>query len=902
MTMVRMNALDLGAGYDVQFDAGVNADLLVRAAQGGNFLSRLSDEGVRATLAPTYTVGNYSYGGIEQLTGGGWVVYGTIYSGGGRGMMIRMYNASGKPIGTDIKPMTEQGGNELSGTGYTLTATANGGFAVTYTSDASSATQIAVNYTQGGAAQTYNIYQASDVRIRYYDASGNPLAASNIASTDSITINGASTNRQADNQYIHDSGTLAGGQVAYVYLDRVQVGQDGAVGGGFHAQDTLTVQVSGGSGAPGTPVRVDQIPYYTGNGGGDPGVNTLNGTGANVVALPGGGFAVVWTENSFGKPGGGFDGYDAKIRYFDAAGNPTTDALTFLVRGTDIGNVTKYIWAEALPDGRVVVAWQDGADGVNGTAAINAYAGVLSAGGATFVEQQRINPDAATAGHNYSIYDLAVRSDGTFDVAYNDARTNPAYPNFNLNHTVIERFSLGTGVSGETFGGSASADNHTGGAGNDLITGWDGDDTLNGANGNDRIEGGRGDDTLGGGAGADLLAGGEGADTLIGGAGADTLIGGNGSDTASYEGAGTRVVVSLAVRSGKGGEALGDKYAEIENLNGTAYNDILIGDAGANVLTGGAGNDRIDGRGGADTMTGGTGSDIYSVDNTGDKIIESAGAGNDIAYVSVNSYVMDAGLERLVLTGDAYYAVGNDGNNVMRALGSGYHDLRGMGGNDQLYSGSGNDNLYGGTGNDVYYINNASDQAVEYAGEGNDLVNSTVSYELSYKVERLNLAGSAAIDGKGNELANTLTGNSGNNVLEGRQGRDTLRGGGGNDVLSGGKDSDMLIGGAGADAFRFADNSPVDGGRDTLVDFVHGTDRIEIQRYYFGAIQTQSGQLAASEFTLGNAATTTDHHLIYNQTTGTLFYDADGSGAGAKVVIAYLQGNPVLDASDIVLI
>jgi Ca2+-binding RTX toxin-like protein len=225
-----------------------------------------------------------------------------------------------------------------------------------------------------------------------------------------------------------------------------------------------------------------------------------------------------------------------------------------------------------------------------------------------------------------------------------------------------------------------------------------------------------------------------------------------------------------------------------------------------------------------------------------------------------------------------------------------------MGGNDQLYGGSGNDNLYGGAGNDVFYVNNASDQAIEVAGEGNDLVIATVSFELSYNVERLSLAGTGAINGKGNTLANILTGNSGNNVLEGWQGRDTLSGGAGADVLSGGKDRDMLIGGAGADAFRFAGNSAADGGRDTIVDFVHGTDRIEIERYYFGAIQTTSGPLAASEFTLGTAARTADQHLIYNQANGVLYYDADGSGAGTKVAIAYLQGNPVLDAGDIVLI
>ena len=903
MTLVRMNALDLGGGYDVQFDAGTNSDLLVRAAEGGNFLSRLSDEGVRTTLAANYTQGNYNDGGIQQLTGGGWAVYGTIYSGGGRGLMIQMYDASGKPIGTDIQPMREQGDDPLSGTGYTVTPTANGGFAVTYSSDASSSTQVALHYSQGGVPQTYQLNEASDVRIRYYDATGKALGPSSIASTDSVTINGASTNRQADNQYIHDSDTLTGGQVAYVYYDRVQVGQDAAVGGGIHGQDTLTVQVSTGSGAPGTPIRVDQIPFYTGNGGGDPGVNTLDsGTAANVVKLPAGGFAVIWSESSYGGPGNAFDGWDVKIRYFDAAGNATTDALTFLTRGTDLGNVTKYIWAEALPDGRIAVAWQDGLAGVNGTSAVDAYAGVLSAGGATFAEHQRINPDAAVATQTFSIYDLAVRSDGTFDVAYTDARPRDDGSGFNLNHTVIERFSLGTGVTGETFGGTAGDDSHNGTAGDDLITGWDGNDVLGGAGGNDRIEGGRGDDTLSGGNGADVLAGGEGNDTLLGGAGADRFFGGNGTDTVSYEGSGRGVAASLAVHGASGGDAGGDTFNGIENLTGTAYADTLTGDGGANTLTGGAGNDRLDGRGGVDTLIGGSANDLYLIDDAGDTVIEAPGGGKDVAYVAANNYVMAAGLEQVVLTGTAYTATGNAEANILRAATGGTHVLYGMGGNDILIGGTGADVLYGGTGNDAYYIDNADDQIGESAGEGNDVVVTKVTYTLPGQVERMVLAGSAAINGKGNELVNSIAGNAGANRLEGMAGNDRLAGGGGDDVLSGGAGRDTLIGGAGADAFRFADWGAQDGGFDQIVDFVHGTDRIEIQRYYYGAVKTEAGALGVAEFTVGTAATTADHRFIYNQSEGVLYYDADGSGAGAKIALAHLQGNPVLDAGDIVMI
>jgi hypothetical protein len=228
-----------------------------------------------------------------------------------------------------------------------------------------------------------------------------------------------------------------------------------------------------------------------------------------------------------------------------------------------------------------------------------------------------------------------------------------------------------------------------------------------------------------------------------------------------------------------------------------------------------------------------------------------------------------------------------------------------MGGNDQLYGGSGNDTLFGGTGNDIYYVNASGDQVVEYTGEGNDLVISTVTYELAGNagnVERLYLRGAAAVDGKGNTLGNTLIGNSAANRLEGLAGRDTLNGGNGDDVVSGGRDGDLLIGGAGADSFRFAGCYASEAGFDTVRDFVHGTDKVQIEHYYYGGIESQGGPIAAIEFTKGTAATTANQNLIYNQDTGVLYYDADGTGAQAKIAIALFEGKPVLDASDIVMI
>ncbi len=901
MTLVRMNAVDTGGGYNIEIDAGSNADLLVRSSAGGQWVTRMGNDGASSTVAATFPAGNYAYGGIQQLSGGGFVVYGTVHAGLGRGVMLQTYNAAGRAVGTEIMPMGEQGGNTLSGTGYTVTPTAGGGFALTWSSDAAGAAQIPVYYTQNGSAQTYNLSEGSDVRIRYFDATGTALAPSVVAAATDVSINGATTNHVADNQYIYDSATLAGGQVAYVYYDRIQVGQDAAVGGGFHTETSFTVQVSSGSGAPGSPVRVQQIAIDTGNQGGIPGANTLDtSTPANVVALPGGGFAVIWSENSYGGAGHAFDGWDTQIRYFNAAGNPTSDAITLMTRSPDMGNISKYVYADALADGRIAIAFVDGIYGVSGNGQADAYLALVAANGLS-MEVQRINPEAAVNGRYNTIYDLAVRSDGSIDVVYNDASTHgAASPLF---HSVIERFSTGQGVTGQLIGGTDAAETRSGGTGDDLIAGAGGADVLNGLGGNDRLEGGWGDDTLNGGTGADQLAGGEGDDTLAGSAGADRLVGGNGSDTASYAAAGSGVAISLAVGSANGADAAGDTFNSIENVTGSGFNDILVGDVRANVLTGGAGNDRIDGRGGADTMIGGAGNDVYSVDKTLDLIVEDAGKGRDVAYVSVNGYTIAANVEQVVLSGSAYLAYGNSAANTIGALGSGYHEIFGYGGNDRLYGGTGADNLWGGTGNDIYYVNSASDQLIEYADEGIDLAVSTVSFELggnSGNVERLYLVGAAAINGKGNGLVNMLLGNGAANLLEGLAGRDTLSGGGGNDTLSGGRDSDLLIGGAGADAFRFAGAYAADAGADTIRDFVHGTDRIELEYGYYTALG--SGPFDPASFALGTKAATASAHLIYNTANHVLYYDADGSGAQGQIAIARFEGNVTITAADFVII
>ncbi|TPQ49118.1 hypothetical protein C2U72_20210, partial [Prosthecomicrobium hirschii] len=139
------------------------------------------------------------------------------------------------------------------------------------------------------------------------------------------------------------------------------------------------------------------------------------------------------------------------------------------------------------------------------------------------------------------------------------------------------------------------------------------------------------------------------------------------------------------------------------------------------------------------------------------------------------------------------------------------------------------DSMAGGDGDDHYVVDATGDVVTELAGEGIDSVESTVSYTLSANVETLSLEGTAAINGTGNELDNTLTGNSGANVLTGLDGHDQLYGEDGNDTLDGGAGNDTLEGGLGVDSLSGGDGDDVyvvDNVGDVVSETGTGTDEV----------------------------------------------------------------------------
>jgi|GEM_PF-2319344 len=216
---------------------------------------------------------------------------------------------------------------------------------------------------------------------------------------------------------------------------------------------------------------------------------------------------------------------------------------------------------------------------------------------------------------------------------------------------------------------------------------------------------------------------------------------------------------------------------------------------------------------------------------------------------------------------------------------------------DTLIGGAGADTLRGGAGDDIYVVGQG-DRLIERALTGTDLVKSNLSWALGEHLEHLTLIGTGHTTATGNALANRLTGNVGKNVLNGK---------GGNDTLSGGAGQDSLTGGHGADRFVFDSAPNAADNVDRVLDFVTGTDKLCLDADLFRALGMGSitGEaLTTAQFHAGKAAHDSSDRMIYDKTTGKLYYDADGTGHATMKLVAILgtTSHPTLHASDILVL
>ena len=419
---------------------------------------------------------------------------------------------------------------------------------------------------------------------------------------------------------------------------------------------------------------------------------------------------------------------------------------------------------------------------------------------------------------------------------------------------------------------------------NDVINAQGGNDLLEGLSGNDLLRGSLGNDTLDGGAGINTLDGGAGNDTYIVDTTTDILT--------ENSNAGTDTVQSSITYT------LG---TNLENLTLTGSSSINgTGNRGNNILTGNAASNSISGRDGNDLLSSGDGNnEAYDYSNNyldggyGNDTLN-GGAGNDTLYGSYGNDDLAAGVDYVYEEPDAtFYPV--SGNNYLDG-GNGNDALTGGVGSDTLYGSLGNDYLAAGVGyiQDYGYISDTSGSNYLDGGDGDDTLRGGVGSDTligssgnDYLAARSGSAESTGSDGPYRF--------SGNNYLGGGSGNDTLIGGLGSDTLYGSSGSDTLNGGNGADSFRF--DSPYDM-VDTITDFSVVDDTINVSTA-FAYNLTARAAITAAQFRLGAAAADASDRFIYNQNTGALFLDLDGTGDREQVQFATLSPGLAMTNVDI---
>lgn len=291
---------------------------------------------------------------------------------------------------------------------------------------------------------------------------------------------------------------------------------------------------------------------------------------------------------------------------------------------------------------------------------------------------------------------------------------------------------------------------------------------------------------------------------------------------------------------------------QIVDINGTTYEDnflIKYADGENQFLAVLAGSNLTVGTN-SETLTGGTVNAFFQAFFDGVTLNDAFG----FEKINISAVAFQTAMDS-ESTKDDYQIIAKalSGNDTFDL--SAYDDYAfGYGGKDKLFGNGGNDSLDGGGGNDTLI-----------GGNGFDF----------------------------------LTGGGGADSLNGDFGNDHLYGGDGNDRLTGGVGADTLTGGAGADVFVLNQLK----GFDHITDFSSASDTIALSRAVFKGLGPV-GDLTSAAFYAAAGATKghdDDDRVIYNTTTGALYYDADGSGAGKAIQIAALDSHPTLAYTDVLI-
>jgi Ca2+-binding RTX toxin-like protein len=383
--------------------------------------------------------------------------------------------------------------------------------------------------------------------------------------------------------------------------------------------------------------------------------------------------------------------------------------------------------------------------------------------------------------------------------------------------------------------------------------------TIAGGQRDDNLVGGRGHETLLGFAGDDRLSGARGDDYLSGGAGKDRLSGGSGDDY----------------------------------LDGGSNHDKLFGNSGNDQLFGGSGNDELTGGAGHDHLGGGVGNDkaFFNVSKDGSDSVD-LGSGSDVVNVSARA----AGQIRLTFT-SAEVGNGNatDSNTMTNQDGGLAVRLRAENGADSL---TGEISRFDDEG--MTFV--ATSRGVTF--DVRDLV-SGVARGDQFGVVTLGTKEADNLKAVLSDKAyyfnagmgdDRVTGGSKSDFLVGGAGSDALNGRAGSDKFIAGAGNDVLTGGTGDDAFIF--NAPLGASTnvDLIRDFRASDDTIQLDDAVFTGLAV--GALTAGAFAFSTAAAEADDRVIYDQSSGNLFFDATGGTRDDQVLFATLTNKASVTSSD----
>lgn len=325
-----------------------------------------------------------------------------------------------------------------------------------------------------------------------------------------------------------------------------------------------------------------------------------------------------------------------------------------------------------------------------------------------------------------------------------------------------------------------------------------------------------------------------------------------------------------------GGNVRYDGTAADETIRGGSGTEYITPRLGNDTIYAGAGDDLLIGHEGSDKLYGEKGNDVFMISRIatkvgGDTFTPGKAVDGNVAEL-VTGDVMDGGVGidelRITATGSLVSVT----ENIITLTASNFRNI------EKVTIGTSAANPKDASGVSLY----ASTQ--DQMADGKYTAVTT-------GIDKINVDGSKLI------TSVTYTGNNGDNFIKGGRLNDEFHSNGGNDILTGGRGSDKFVFDT---ALNVATNV------DKITDFAAGKlppvlrDHINLDDAVFTGLST--GKLNAAAFNVGTVAAQADDRIIFDNITGKLYYDADGSGATSQTLFVELTGVSTLQASDITII